>query len=302
MRAIRDPLLSERHRIVLAEIIMRTNSQTGVAYPGYRGIAEATGYSESTVELTVTQLLAWGYLASTRKAAEPGGRALAHYTVIKPTVEQLQAAIAAHMMAQRGKADPNPTVRNTDPNPTVRNNGSVPNPPPRKKGSVPNPVVRQYLEEKKELEERGPADAGAPPPDLVDRVTTRKLAASSYSRHLDGSQPSLPSEGIGAAAAAMAAALSPDAAYAVRNIKVEKGRLVIGDELRADLRTAACDDAEIDLALPRALERAGGSTDPIKLLPRIHWAISYVLQDKAKAAKWQPPKTKPKGTSRYVST
>ena len=169
VRAIRDPLLSERHRIVLAEIIMRANSQTGVAYPGYRGIAEATGYSESTVELTVTQLLGWGYLASTRKAAEPGGRALAHYTVIKPTVEQLQAAITAHMMAQRGKADPNPTVRNTDPNPTVRNSGSVPNPPPRKTGSVPNPVVRQYLEEKKELEEREPADAGAPPPDLVDK-------------------------------------------------------------------------------------------------------------------------------------
>ena len=99
----------------------------------------------------------------------------------------------------------------------------------------------------------------------------------------------------------MAAALSADAAYAFRNIKVEKGRLVIGDELRADLRTPACGDVEIDLALPRALERAGGSIDPMKLLPRIHWAISYVLQDKAKAAKWQPPKTKPKGTSRYAS-
>ena len=85
----------------------------------------------------------------------------------------------------------------------------------------------------------------------------------------------------------MAAALNPDAAYAIRNIKVEKGKLIIGEELRADLRSETCGDAEIDLALPRALERGGGSTDPIKLLPRIHWAISYVLQDKAKAAKWQ---------------
>ena len=182
VRAIRDPLLGYRHCIVLAEIIMRANFQTGVAYPGYKGIAEATGYSESTVELTVTQLLGWGYLASTRKAAEPGGRALAHYTVIKPTVEQLQAAITAHMMAQRGKADPNTTVRNTDHSTTVRNSGSVPNTPHPKKGSVPNSGVRQYLEEE-ELEERG-ADAPETSPSTIRNLAEAEpkpclLAASS---------------------------------------------------------------------------------------------------------------------------
>jgi hypothetical protein len=57
----------------------------------------------------------------------------------------------------------------------------------------------------------------------------------------------------------MAAGLSPEAGYAYRNIKVAKGELVIGDELRADLRNDkhCYTDAEIDLALPRALERAG---------------------------------------------
>jgi hypothetical protein len=98
----------------------------------------------------------------------------------------------------------------------------------------------------------------------------------------------------------MAAALNPDAAYAIRNIKVEKGKLIIGDELRADLRSETCGNAEIDLALPRALERLGGSTDPIKLLPRIHWAISYVLQDKVKAVKWQATRSAPTTPKRFV--
>ena len=52
----------------------------------------------------------------------------------------------------------------------------------------------------------------------------------------------------------MASALNPDAAYAIRNIWVEKGKLVINEELRADLRGEGHSDAEIDLALPRALE------------------------------------------------
>jgi hypothetical protein len=53
---------------------MSTNTQTGVAFPGYKALAAGTGYKESTVELTITELLKWGFLASIRKTAEPGGR------------------------------------------------------------------------------------------------------------------------------------------------------------------------------------------------------------------------------------
>jgi len=74
----------------------------------------------------------------------------------------------------------------------------------------------------------------------------------------------------------MAAALNPDAAYAIRNIKVQKGKLVIDEELRAELRGEGYSDAEIDLPLPHALERGGGLSDPVKILPRIRWALSYV--------------------------
>src|SRR5262249_19688426 len=51
VRAIRDPGLSHRHRVILAEIIIAASSNTGLACPGYKGLAEATGYSEPTVEL-----------------------------------------------------------------------------------------------------------------------------------------------------------------------------------------------------------------------------------------------------------
>src|SRR5262249_61385104 len=98
------------------------------------------------------------------------------------------------------------------------------------------------------------------------------------------------------AAAQMVAALSEDAGYAFRNIKVVKGKLVIGEELRADLRGEGHSGADIDLALPRALERGGGSSDPTKILPRIRWALSYVRQDKAKI----PPRPNTFGKARYA--
>jgi hypothetical protein len=123
-------------------------------------------------------------------------------------------------------------------------------------------------------------------------------AASSSSPPLDRERLTCKAEHNAAARARVASALNPEAAYAFRNIKVEKGGLVIGEELRTDLRNdkQRYTDAEIDMALPRALERAGGSTDPTRILPKIRWALSYVRQDKAKQA---APKPKSFGTSRY---
>jgi hypothetical protein len=99
-------------------------------------------------------------------------------------------------------------------------------------------------------------------------------------------------------AAAMAAALNPEAAYAFENVRIEDGALVIGEPLRAKLRSEGNADADIDLALPRALDRAGLSTDPVKLLRGIRWALSYVHQDKAKL-KAAKPSTK--RTLRYAT-
>jgi hypothetical protein len=255
VRAIRDPELSHRHRVILAEIIMVTNTQTGVAFPGYKALAEATGYSKATVELTTTELLKWRFLASTRKAAEPGGRALAHYTVIKPTMEQLQAAITAHIMAQRkpkavpnpalrNTPDPNPSVRDADPNPNVGNTPAVPNIPRPKSGSVPNPVAGTVT---RSTETRRGSGADAPAPASNGK-------------------------------AAMAAALGGQVAYAHRNIIIsESGNITIGDEFRAELRETY-NDSQIERCLARAPAQAGCS-DPVKLLAQIRRCCSFAKQD-----------------------
>jgi hypothetical protein len=83
----------------------------------------------------------------------------------------------------------------------------------------------------------------------------------------------------------MAAALSLEAAYAIRNIEVTKGKLVVAQELHGDLCNEGYSASEIELALPRALDRSGGSGDAMKILRSIRWALSYVRQDQAKSGK-----------------
>ena len=105
IRAIRDPELSHRHRIVVAEIISMTNAQSGVAYPGRKRLAELTGYTEGTIATTIKELVCLGYVVSDRRAPAPGSRALAHYTIVKPTSDELRAAIDAHITAIRAAPD-----------------------------------------------------------------------------------------------------------------------------------------------------------------------------------------------------
>lgn len=112
VEAVRDPRLDRRHLRVLAEVISAINMMSGAAYPGHRTIANALrrhnvegyqdfGYSDQGIRNTLSDLVSFGYLVSTRRAAEKGGRALAHYTIRKPSVEELQNQITDWIMAQR---------------------------------------------------------------------------------------------------------------------------------------------------------------------------------------------------------
>jgi len=105
IRAVRDPELSHRHRIVIAEIIAMTNAESGVAYPGRKHLAAATGYTEGTIATTIKELVALGYIISDRRAPENGTRALAHYAIVKPTSDELRAAIDAHISFIRAASD-----------------------------------------------------------------------------------------------------------------------------------------------------------------------------------------------------
>ncbi len=100
-RALQDHRLSQRHRVVLAQLILMTNAESGMAFPGRKYLAERTGYSEAGVAKTISELVDMAYVVSTRRAPEPGRRPLAHYAIIKPTIEELQNAIASHIEALR---------------------------------------------------------------------------------------------------------------------------------------------------------------------------------------------------------
>lgn len=114
-RALRDKELSDRHRVILAELVFSMNDKTGMAFPGRKRLAEATGYPESTVGTTIYELVKWGYIKSARRAPENTHRALTHYTVVRPTLEELQATITEHIEALRQRRSVKPSSHRWQP-------------------------------------------------------------------------------------------------------------------------------------------------------------------------------------------
>lgn len=125
IEAVRDPRLERRHLRVLAEVFACINDETGVAYPGRSTIAARTrkwnpsdggeedfGYTDAGVSKTLSELVDYGYLVSTKRAVERGGKALTLYAIRKPSTEELQDQITAWIMAQR-LAAPRRNWRNT---------------------------------------------------------------------------------------------------------------------------------------------------------------------------------------------
>jgi len=94
LRAVPDQRLQPRHRRVLAAITWAMNKDKGTAFPGYDHLAKLTGYSPGSIRVTIAELKGFGYLAYAKYAPEPGKKAMAHYTTIKPTGEAIFASIA----------------------------------------------------------------------------------------------------------------------------------------------------------------------------------------------------------------
>lgn len=109
-RCIKDPRLDERHRLVLVALTECINAKTAMAYPGRAWLVtnivryvhgEPRRYSEGTIANTLSELVEFGYLYVTRRAPENGKRALSHYAVHSPSVEELQSEIALACAAIR---------------------------------------------------------------------------------------------------------------------------------------------------------------------------------------------------------
>lgn len=137
VEAVRDPRLERRHLRVLAEVIACINSKTGTAYPGRKALAESTrrydpedghrsfSYTEAGIGKTLSELIAFGYLISTRRGVEGEGRALAHYTIRRPTVEELQDQITQWIEAQRMAPRVHPRAPDRTPSGNVTTQGVV---------------------------------------------------------------------------------------------------------------------------------------------------------------------------------
>src|SRR5258705_13089226 len=93
--AHRDGRLERRHYRVLCEIIDVINTRSGMAFPGQALLAEKSGYTVAVIRKTVSELIQFGYLVNTRRAPAGSTRALAHYTIRRPSIEEMHAAISA---------------------------------------------------------------------------------------------------------------------------------------------------------------------------------------------------------------
>lgn len=95
LRAICDLSLAPSHRGVLAESIrLMRSSNRGMAHPGSDHYAAVTGFSPGVCANALTDLRAKLYMASAKFAAETGGKALSHHTVIRPSAQSIRAHIA----------------------------------------------------------------------------------------------------------------------------------------------------------------------------------------------------------------
>jgi len=132
----RDPRAEKRHFRVMAEIIECMNLSDdapaqGLAWPGRKRLVQMTvddmrpdGYSEATIAKTIQELIAWGYIVQDRRPPVSGGRPLSHYSIGKPSVEDLQAEISAWVRKQRGDDNRRPfPARNGERPLSVNENG-----------------------------------------------------------------------------------------------------------------------------------------------------------------------------------
>jgi biotin operon repressor len=202
-RAIRDPRLSHRSRVVLTFVMDHTNSATGMAFPGRKLLAERSGYTEAGVAKALQELRELGYIVDCKRAGPNGGRALMHYVVVKTTPEQREAAITAHVMAIRKlgtKADVTPVgkLRPDVPNggyisSNVPNGGydrqicsqaDVPSPLAKIGADVPyggSTVTRREEETRSEVSIGDAiASPGAAAPSPADEDTTSSFAGSAW--------------------------------------------------------------------------------------------------------------------------
>src|SRR5262249_16206213 len=114
-RPVEDPSVTQGAFRTLCRYMKRTDTKTGMSYPGRAWMAaeiiyydrerQPQHYSEQTISNYTNDLRTWGYLLQDKRAADGKGRAVSHYVTTTPTSAELQAAITKWCMELRKGPD-----------------------------------------------------------------------------------------------------------------------------------------------------------------------------------------------------
>ncbi|MFM9850028.1 MAG: hypothetical protein ACKVP3_23085 [Hyphomicrobiaceae bacterium] len=107
--AIRDRRLIRGHLLVVDSLIEDLNSESGVAWPSRKTLAQFTGLSEKSVGNLLFDLRNFGYVSWEKRPNPYGkGRPLLHYTfpIRSRSLEELQAAIQVSLDRLKSTARP----------------------------------------------------------------------------------------------------------------------------------------------------------------------------------------------------
>lgn len=104
--AMQDMRVTRLQLRVFGHLIDFLNAQTGMAYPGRKLLAERSGYSEAAVARSISELIGLGYIVSVRRQPTPGARAMAHYALARPTVEEIRTEIGKYVAQKKATRQP----------------------------------------------------------------------------------------------------------------------------------------------------------------------------------------------------
>ncbi len=116
-KAALDRNISHSAVRVLATISYFLNSETGRAWPGFGIIADVSGLCTKTIQRSIAELKAAGFLFTERRSPITGGRALVHYGLTEVRMADIDEAVTAAVETLKAKRSEAEAVKRRVPKP-----------------------------------------------------------------------------------------------------------------------------------------------------------------------------------------
>lgn len=290
IEALVDSEYSATEKLVAIKIRLRVDAKTlGGAFPSFATLAKAASVKDPrTVQAAIDNLCESDGMLIRRE--RPG-----QSYVFGFSPAQLDAIVGDWAAKMKSKRQQHPLAWNNAEPPASNVGGQLNGPGTSSEGGNVEPpssdVGGRNLGPPSFHAEKGaePPSSNVPLSGSTIRKEKRERDADTGHVALNGNVhppmgPSGKSRSLRATTPAeMAAALNPDAAYALRNVTVKQsGRIVIGEEYRNELRETFT-DSQIDRGVERAPSQLGSTRDPLKVMRQIERCASYAKENDEKA-------------------